>query len=217
MSSRESLTSKRHRANQIFKTLESHYPKVTTFLTHDSDFQLLIAVILSAQCTDARVNMVTPGLFDKYPTANDLSSAQVLDVMELIQSVNYYKTKSKNIIQTAEIIMNEFEGVVPNQLDQLIKLPGVGRKTANVVLGQAFGIPGITVDTHVKRLNQRWKFTSKSDANLVEKDLIKVWDESTWIDFSSLTILHGREVCDSRRPRCSDCIISEWCPSYKIN
>ena len=213
---RESLAKARVRAQTIFDTLQETYPPVTTFLTHRNVFELLIAVILSAQCTDERVNMVTPSLFEALPTPQDFVDAALDDIKELIKSINFFNNKAINIQKTASILVNDFQGEVPNQLDDLIRLPGVGRKTANVVLGQAFNIPGITVDTHVKRLSTRLKFTKQNEPEKIEQDLMKRWAISTWIDFSSLLILHGREVCNARKPKCGECVISQACPSYPI-
>ncbi len=211
---RESLKKATERSINIFDILKNSYPPVTTFLTHNNEFELLIAVILSAQCTDERVNMVTPQLFQELPTPKAFVDAPLSQVKDLIKSINFFNNKAANIKKTAEIIVHEHDGVVPNTLDHLIKLPGVGRKTANVVLGQAYDIPGITVDTHVKRLSKRLKFTRNDEPEKIEVDLMKRWPVDTWIDFSTLLILHGRNVCNARKPNCLDCIISMHCPSY---
>jgi endonuclease-3 len=173
---------------------------------------LLVAVILSAQCTDERVNLVTPALFKAFPDPNALAEAPLEEVMRYIQSVNYYKTKSLNIIKTAVMIRDLYAGTVPADLSHLIQLPGVGRKTANVVLGQAFGVPGITVDTHVKRLSQRWGFSTHDDPVRVEQDLMRIWPKETWIDFSTMTILHARQTCKAIKPFCATCLLSDLCP-----
>ena len=213
-SMRESLKSKRERALHIFDYLKNHYPPVTTFLTHKNDFELLIAVILSAQCTDDRVNIVTPSLFDALPTPQAFVNAELNEIKELIKSINFFNNKAINIQKTANILVDKHNGKVPSDLDALIELPGVGRKTANVVLGQAFDIPGITVDTHVKRLSQRLGFTKNDDAVKAEYDLIKIWPQETWIDYSSLLILHGRKVCNARKPKCDDCGLTKLGPFY---
>ncbi len=210
---RESIKKSQERSQFIFNLLSAHYPPVTTFLTHKNVFELLIAVILSAQCTDDRVNLVTPTLFDVLPTPQHFVDAHLNDVKELIKSINFFNNKAKNIQHTSQIILDEFGGNVPNRLEDLIKLPGVGRKTANVVLGQAFGIPGITVDTHVKRLTRRLKFTKNEDPVKIEMDLIKRWPDHLWIDLSSLLILHGRKICTARKANCTDCVIAAHCPS----
>lgn len=209
---RESIANARSRSIAIFKALQLEYPPVTTFLDHKNTFELLIAVILSAQCTDARVNMVTPALFDAFPTPKSFVNAHLDDIKSAIKSINFFNNKAKNIQKTCEIIINRFNNKVPRSLNDLITLPGVGRKTANVILGQAFQIPGITVDTHVKRLSTRLGFTNQNDAVKAEFDLIKRWPEDIWIDMSSLLILHGRSICHARKPMCSDCIISQHCP-----
>ena len=178
--------------------LLSDYPGLTTFLDHKNNFELLIAVILSAQCTDERVNLTTPALFDAFPTPESFKNGDLLAITDLLKSVNYYKTKAKNIQKTCQLLVDKFDSQVPDTLDDLIGLPGVGRKTANVVLGQAFGKPGITVDTHLKRLTQRMGFTKQQDAVKVEFDLQKVWDIEIWSEMSTLLIYHGRQVVSLR-------------------
>ena len=187
------------------------YPGLTTFLTHESPFQLLIAVILSAQCTDERVNLTTPALFAAYPTAEAMKGAEVDHLMMLLRSINYYKTKAKNIKLTATMVADQFNGKVPDTMESLISFPGVGRKTANVVLGQAFGKPGITVDTHLKRLTRRMGFTKALDAVKVEFELQSIWNPDIWSDFSSVLIVHGRQVCHSRKPQCESCSVAHYC------
>ena len=213
---RESLKSKQERAIRIFDILNAKYPDVGTFLDHKNAYELLIAVILSAQCTDVRVNIVTPSLFEKYPTPKDLAQAEVDEIAEVIRSINFFNNKAKNIQKTAQILVETYKSEVPETLDELVGLPGVGRKTANVVLGQAFNVPGITVDTHVKRLTTRWGFTKHKDAVRAEKDIMKIWPESTWIDFSSITILQGRDVCKAQKPLCHDCELATVCPSFPL-
>tara|TARA_A100001015_G_C15032350_1_gene734030 strand:- start:2519 stop:3163 length:645 start_codon:yes stop_codon:yes gene_type:complete len=213
---RESIKKATERSILIFDTLKRIYPPVTTFLFHKNEFELLIAVILSAQCTDDRVNIVTPSLFEHFPTPESFVAAPLSAIKEQIKSINFFNNKAANIKKTAEILVNKYDSIVPSSLNDLIQLPGVGRKTANVVLGQAFNIPGITVDTHVKRLSNRLKFTREDDAVKVEYDLMKRWPEDTWIDFSTLLILHGRNVCNARKPKCPDCAISMHCPSYPM-
>ena len=213
---RESLKSKTERTHHIYRCLQELYPNVTTFLDHDSEFQLLIAVILSAQCTDERINMVTPNLFNAYPDAKRMADAPLEHLTDLLRSVTYFNSKAKNIKATATHLDSTYNGEVPKTLEELIKCPGVGRKTANVILGQSFQIPGITVDTHVNRLSRRLGFTKFTDATRIEKDLIKIWPEEYWIDLSTTLILHGRERCDARKPDCIHCELKEWCPSYPI-
>ena len=209
---RESKQKKSERAQRVYSVLDELYPNVSTFLTHNNTFELLIAVILSAQCTDERVNMVTPGLFQRFPNPKALMDGPLEDIKESIKSINFFNNKSINIQRTADIIHNQYNDVVPDQLDDLIKLPGVGRKTANVVLGQAFGKPGITVDTHVKRLVRRLGFTKESDPVKVEYDLMKIWPDSIWSNFSTVLILHGRLVCKASSPKCDQCQVVSFCP-----
>ncbi len=213
---RESIKKSQLRAVSIFDVLKDTYPPVTTFLTHRNEFELLIAVILSAQCTDERVNMVTPALFDALPTPMAFVSAELDYIKSFIKSINFFNNKAKNIQATAQRLVDDFNAQVPADLEALVSLPGVGRKTANVVLGQAFDIPGITVDTHVRRLTQRLGFTTHEDPVKIEMDLIKRWPTDIWIDMSSLIILHGRKICDARKPNCFDCSISPFCPSFPI-
>lgn len=210
--SRESFSSKKIRAELIFNQLIKHHPPLSTFLTHRNSFELLIAVILSAQCTDERVNLTTPKLFKTFPTPELLASADVSSVESLIKSINYFRTKSKNIIQTSKLLVENFNSQVPNTLDKLILLPGVGRKTANVMLGQAFGKPGITVDTHVRRLVKRLGFTKHNDATYIEFDLQKSWPVDIWTDLSTHLIYHGRQICSPRKPNCLRCVVQDQCP-----
>lgn len=208
----ETAEEKRNRAAAIYALLSAEYPDVTTFLDHSCPFQLLIAVILSAQCTDARVNRVTPGLFAAFPTPAKLAEAAHDDVKTLIASVNYCNAKTEHIIRTSQILVATFNGQVPVEMESLLTLPGVGRKTANVVRGQAFGLPGITVDTHVKRLVNRLGFVTDRDPERIERLLSTIWDDSIWSDFSTQLIVHGRKICDARRPQCNDCLLNELCP-----
>lgn len=212
----ESLSQRRQRAVEVFQRLRDHYPPVTTFLTHETPFQLLIAVILSAQCTDARVNMVTPGLFAVFPDVATMAEADPAEVAFLIRSINFFSTKAKNCVSTAHRLREVYASEVPPRLEDLITLPGVGRKTANVVLGQAFGIPGITVDTHVNRVSRRLGFAKQTEAEKIERELQRCWAQDTWIDFSSLTIVHGRQVCHARKPDCAGCLLREWCPQVGV-
>jgi endonuclease-3 len=196
----------------VFTTLKKKYPNIHSFLNHDSVFQLLMAVILSAQCTDARVNKVTPVLFKQFGDIEKMATASVQDIISLIQSVSYFNTKASHLILCAKKLKNEFNGIVPNTLETLITLPGVGRKTANVVLGQGFGKPGITVDTHVKRLSRRMGFTKEKNPIKIEFDLQKLWPISWWSDYSTVLILHARETCKAIKPRCDLCEFSHHCP-----
>lgn len=203
---------KKERALKVFEILNAKYPDVGTFLDHKNSFELLIAVILSAQCTDERVNMVTPLLFERFPTPEALYKADIEYIAETIKSINFFNNKAKNIQATAGILFTTYSSEVPDTLEQLVELPGVGRKTANVVLGQAFGKPGITVDTHVKRVSNRLGFTKHQDPVKAEYDLMKCWPKEIWSDFSSIMILHGRHTCKAQRPLCISCEFLEFCP-----
>ena len=200
------------RALQILEKLEELYPEVETALHHDNPLQLLVATILSAQCTDARVNMVTPALFRKYPDAQAFASANPRQLEAAIRTTGFFRSKAKNIRECCRAILERFEGRVPDKLEDLVTLPGVGRKTANVVLGNAFGIPGITVDTHVGRLSRRLGLTRHEDPVKVEFDLMDLIPREKWSTFSLQLILHGRKVCVARGPRCGECLLYGLCP-----
>ncbi len=209
----ESLEQKKERAMKIYASLKGYYPNARTALYFNTPFELLVATVLSAQCTDARVNMVTPILFKKYPTIQALSTAKQNDVENIIRSTGFYKVKAKNIIEAAKAIMKNYNGKVPDSLEQLTSLPGVGRKTANCVLGGAFGIAeGIVVDTHVLRLSKRMGLTTNAQAEKVEQDLMQIIPKEYWYEWSNLLILHGRKICNARNPQCSLCSIDSLCP-----
>ncbi len=211
------LKSLKQSAKVIFRKLGKLYPDAECALVHDSPFQLLIATILSAQCTDVRVNMVTPALFRRFPDAQTLADANLADIEELIRSTGFFRNKAKNIQSLCKNLIEKFDGQVPKTLDELVKLPGVGRKTANVVLGNGFNIPGITVDTHVGRLGRRMGFTKNTDAVKVEHDLMKIWPEHDWTLFSHRMIFHGRQVCSARKPNCEGCLVKKECPKVGVN
>lgn len=201
---------------KIIKELQRLYPDVRCFLHYKSPFQLICAVILSAQCTDERVNMVVPDLFKAYPTAEKLAAAKLTDVERLVKSTGFYHNKAKNLIGCAKTLMAVYGGKMPNTMEELIILPGVGRKTANVVLGEIFRISiGITVDTHVTRLSNRLGWTKHQDAVKIEQDLMKIIPHEEWLHFSHRLIQHGRKVCDARKPLCGVCTLAKWCPSAK--
>lgn len=204
------VMSDKKRALFIFNVLSHLFPNAKTELHHNSPFQLLIATILSAQCTDERVNKVTPALFEQFPTPLAFSEASLSAIKEAIKSINFFNNKALNIQKTAHILRDQ--NGIPETLEGLTALPGVGRKTANVVLGQAFGVPGITVDTHVKRLSNRLGFTTESDPEKIESDLMTLWAPSMWIEFSTVLILHGRATCKARKPQCTGCPIRHYCP-----
>jgi endonuclease III len=199
------------------KKLKIHYPDAHCALDHSNAFELLVATILSAQCTDERVNKVTPALFFKYPTALILANAQLHDVENLIMSTNFYKNKSKNLIGMAQMLVDRHQGEVPKILEQLVELPGVGRKTANVVLGNAFNIAsGVVVDTHIGRLSQRLGWTLHEDPVKIEQDLIKLIPQDEWVLIAHLLIFHGRKICKARNPDCSHCFLFDLCPKRYV-
>lgn len=207
---------KRHAA-RVTRLLQKHYPDALCALTHANPLQLLVATILSAQCTDQRVNLVTPALFAKYPTATALAAAPLADLERLIQSAGFFRNKAKNIQACCQKLVAEHRGEVPQDLAALTALPGVGRKTANVVLGTAFGIPsGVVVDTHVGRLSIRLGLTKQTDAVKAERDLMQILPRSEWIDFSHRMIHHGRGICVARKPRCEVCPLAEVCPKVGV-
>jgi endonuclease-3 len=202
----------RERVGPVNTTLKELYPEAFTALKHESPLQLLVATILSAQCTDARVNTVTPALFARYRTARDFAESDVEELQRLIKPTGFYRNKAKNIRACCAAIVERFGGEVPGNLDELVTLPGVGRKTANVVLGDAFSTPGITVDTHVGRLSRRLGFTRHRNPVKVELVLMELVPRSEWTSFSHRLILHGRSVCRARKPRCESCAVATMCP-----
>jgi endonuclease-3 len=205
------------RAPQILSRLRAAYPDARCALDHRNAYELLCATILSAQCTDARVNLVTPALFAAYPTPEALSTAQPADVEAIIKSTGFFRNKTRSLIGMAQALVAEHRGEVPRTMDQLRVLPGVGRKTANVILGNAYGInEGITVDTHVARLSRLLGLTRESDPAKIEADLIPLFPRDDWGLISHLLIFHGRQVCIARRPRCGECVLSDLCPSSLV-
>lgn len=214
---RESKKARRERAARVFDLLAEEYPDAHCELDFTSPFELAVATILSAQTTDVRVNEATPALFRRYPTAADLASAAREDVETLIRSTGFFRNKAKNIIGFARAVVGEHGGEVPRSLDDLTALPGVGRKTANVILGNAFGLDeGVVVDTHVKRLSARLAFTKETTPEKVEMDLVDLFPRERWTLLSHLLIWHGRRVCEARRPRCEACVVSHLCPSSRV-
>jgi endonuclease III len=210
---RKSL-SKKQRALEILHRLKHFYPDATCSLNYSTPVQLLVATILSAQCTDERVNKVTPTLFSRFPDAVSLANADIEELENLVRSTGFYRNKAKNIQAACRMIVNEFNSVVPSQMEQLLKLPGVARKTANVVLAHAYGInAGVTVDTHVMRLSQRLGLTEYSDPINIEKDLMKLLPQPDWENWSIRLIYHGRAVCKARSPVCTGCQLADLCPS----
>jgi endonuclease-3 len=213
---RKSLPEKKVKAKAIYRQLTKSYPNVRCELDYNSAFQLLVATVLSAQCTDKRVNLTTPALFKKYPNPKKMSKADLKDIQRLVKSTGFFRAKAKNIKALSNKIMEDFEGAVPSNLEDLITLPGVGRKTANVVLGHAFGIPGITVDTHFGRLSRRFGWSKQSDPVKVEFEVGELIAEKEWTNLSQRMIWHGRRVCHSRKPACGACPLAKLCPSYGI-
>lgn len=204
------------RLPELLTRLKAAYPDAHCALEHDDAYQLLVATILSAQCTDARVNLVTPALFERYPSPAALSRASQADVERLIQSTGFFRNKAKNLIAMAQAVVREHGGTIPHTMAELHALPGVGRKTANVVLGNAFGInEGVTVDTHVTRLAGLLSLTRHTDPVKIEQDLMALVQREDWTLVSHLLILHGRAVCVARRPRCATCVLAPLCPSAR--
>lgn len=203
---------KKERIEKILGILKAQFPNVNTQLDHRNPFELLIATILSAQCTDRQVNLTTPALFEACPDARSLMNADIKDIEKIIKSTGFYHNKAKNIKSCASMLVEKHGGEVPDRLEDLVKLPGVGRKTANVVLGMAFGIPGMVVDTHVARLSSRLGLTKNRHPEQIEKDLMKIIPKSRWNDFSLELILTGRGPCKARKPMCGECFLNEVCP-----
>jgi endonuclease-3 len=205
--------SPRGRARAVVAGLREAYPDVVVPLDHQTPFQLLAAVVLSAQSTDLRVNQVTPALFAYAPDAAAMAAADRVEIERLIYSTGFFRAKARNLIAMAQAVVDRFGGQIPPRMEDLVSLPGVGRKTANVILGHGFGVPGIAVDTHVLRLSRRLGLTEHSDPVRVERDLATLWPRRDWSDVSMRLIYHGRQVCTARSPRCEACIFAEWCPS----
>jgi endonuclease III len=212
----KSIAATRRRVRRIADSLAGLYPDVECALKNESPLQLLIATILSAQCTDARVNLVTPALFARYRTAQDFATADEAELQRLIASTGFFRMKAKNIRACCTMLVERHGGEVPGTLEELVQLPGVGRKTANVVLGDAFDVPGITVDTHVGRLSRRLGLTVHGDPVKVEYDLMAVVPRAQWTEFSHCLILHGRRVCVARKPRCDECALYRLCPKIGV-
>ncbi|MGJ5633877.1 endonuclease III [Nostoc sp. CALU 1950] len=210
---RKSL-SKKQRSLEILARLKRLYPDATCSLNYSTPVQLLVATILSAQCTDERVNKVTPALFGKFPDAESLAIADLVELESLVRSTGFYHNKAKNIQAACRMIVTEFDSVVPNQMEQLLKLPGVARKTANVVLAHAYGInAGVTVDTHVKRLSGRLGLTEAKDPVRIEQDLMGLLPQPDWENWSIRLIYHGRAICKARSPACIACELADLCPA----
>lgn len=214
---RESAAARSSRAKALILRLREAYPDAHCSLDFASPFQLVIATILSAQCTDKRVNMVTPELFRRWPDAAALAGAKQRDLEAVIRSTGFFRAKAKSILGCARALVDRHGGEVPRTIEELVRLPGVGRKTANVVLGTAFGIAsGVVVDTHVGRISRRLGLTRAADAVRAERDLVRVLPRENWIEFSHWLIEHGRGVCSARRPVCDDCSLLDLCPRVSV-
>ena len=214
---RESLTARRARTEEVIRRLHAEYPDAKCSLDFRNPYELLVATILSAQCTDERVNMVTPALFSRYPEPADLAGARQEELEEAIRSTGFFRNKARSLLGMSNALVERHGGKVPDTMDELVQLPGVGRKTANVVLGNAFHKDeGIVVDTHVTRVAGRLGLTSSNDAVRIEQDLIKLVPRDEWTDISHLFIYHGRAVCKAPTPRCEACVLFDICPSSRV-
>lgn len=214
---KEAKAALRRRTGEIIRRLREEYPDARCSLEHRSAYELLAATILSAQCTDERVNMTTPALFARYPTPADLADARTEELEELIRSTGFFRNKAKSLLGMAAALVERHGGEVPAEMDALVKLPGVGRKTANVVLGNAFGIAaGVVVDTHVRRLSERLGLTSHDDPEKIELDLVDIVPREDWTLLPHLLIYHGRAVCKAPKPRCGECVLADLCPSALV-
>jgi len=204
---------KRARVRAVLRALDGRYPgDGRCFLDFGADYELLMAVILSAQCTDARVNLVTEGLFARYGSLEEFAAADLGEMEELVRPCGFFRTKARHLIGSAQAILRDFGGRLPDCIDALTSLPGVGRKTANVIRGHIFGLPAVVVDTHVMRLSRRWGFTKNTCPVKIEFDLMKILPKSAWLRFNQQTISFGREICKAQKPLCNICEMSEFCP-----
>ena len=212
----ETPAARRTRARKIDARLADAYPDAWCALRHENAWQLLVATILSAQCTDERVNMVTPTLFARYPTPDALAAADPAELESLIHSTGFFRQKAKSLLGVAAATAREYAGELPRDLDVLVTLPGIGRKTANVVLGTAYGVPSIVVDTHVRRVANRLDLTREDDPTKIEMDLRDLLPPASWTHFTHRLIHHGRRVCHARKPRCPDCPLAPLCPRIGV-
>jgi endonuclease III len=207
----------KEQAARVLRRLKADYPAATCALENETPFQLLVATILSAQCTDERVNMVTPGLFGRWPTAAEMARAPIKALETAIQSTGFFRNKARNIKAASQALMKEHNGEVPRDMEALVALPGVGRKTANVVLGTAYGLAtGVVVDTHVTRLSRRLGLTEQSDPIKIEQDLMQIVPQKEWVDFAHGLIHHGRQICTARKPKCPECSMNTFCPKIGV-
>ncbi len=214
MEESEEIADKKARVLKIIELLEKQYPRAKTALHYSSPLEILIATILSAQCTDKRVNIVTKSLFKKYRTAEDYANADLAELEQDIRSTGFYRNKAKNIKNAGLMMVERFDSQVPDTMEEILELPGVARKTANIVLSNAYGvIEGIAVDTHVRRLSKRLGLTENTNPDKIEKDLMQVVPKSHWKRITNLLISHGRNVCTARKPKCDSCVLNKLCPS----
>ncbi len=211
----KTLLRNQKQAVAILKQLRLCYPNSKTELVYHNPFQLLVAVILSAQCTDKRVNLVTPDLFKRYPTPEAMAQADLPQLEKAIYSCGYYRAKAKALKNMSQTLVSEYRRQVPTTLEELVRLPGVGRKTASVIMNQAFGQPAIAVDTHVARLSRRLGWSCHTSAEKIEEDLRTLFPKSAWIDINGTLILHGRAICKARKPLCAQCCLADLCPSVQ--
>ncbi len=208
------MEKERRPVGRIIRLLRAHYPESRTALEFRDPFEILVATILAAQCTDERVNKVTPALFARYPGPADFARAERSELEALIRPTGFFRNKAKNIIGASKAIVEEFGGLVPDSMDRLVTLPGVARKTANIVLSAGYGkAEGIAVDTHARRLSQRLGLSRESDPVKIERDLLAIVPRKDWLDFNSLLVDHGRAVCQARKPRCPECFLRRLCPA----
>lgn len=214
--SSESLLALKRRARRINRALAEKYPYAHAELDFRSPFELLVATVLSAQTTDVTVNQITPVLFARYPDARAMAEADPAEMEEIIKPTGFFRAKTRSLIALGTRLVDEYNGVVPRRLEDLVTLPGVGRKTANVVLGNAFGVPGITVDTHFGRLARRFGWTLSEDPVQIEFDVAELFEPRDWTMLSHRVVFHGRRVCHSRKPACGACPVANWCPSYGL-
>lgn len=210
------LKARQERVIKIIKILRKEYPNVKTALHFRTPFELLVATILAAQCTDERVNKITPELFAKYPTVEHFARAEQKELEKDIRSTGFFRNKARNIIALAQKLLKDYQGRVPDSMEELVKLPGVARKTANIVLSSAFRkAEGIAVDTHVRRLSERLGLSQQGQPEKIEKDLMAIVPREEWLDFNYLLVEHGRKICQARKPKCPDCPLRELCPSFE--
>ncbi|MDO5629650.1 MAG: endonuclease III [Mobilicoccus sp.] len=212
----ETPLARTRRARKMYRLLAERYPDARCELDFETPWQLLVATVLSAQTTDVRVNSVTPRLFATFPDPHALAGADIVEVEEIIRPTGFFRAKAASVVALAAALVERYDGEVPGRLAELVILPGVGRKTANVVLGDAFGVPGITVDTHVGRLARRFGWTSEEDPVKVERVIGELIPKKEWTMLSHVLIFHGRRTCHARRPACGACPVARWCPSYGI-